>query len=155
MLKKKEFSFNCIINIVGADFMSTNGVSQSESTYNLIKQALNASSTRGEVIANNIANVNTDNYKGHYVTFEDTLNNSMDNITMKKNNSKHLDDGNTYGSISVKQDKNTSMNSDGNNVDIDSEMSNQAKNTLMYQALANQASSRIAMEKYAITGGGN
>ncbi|WP_026881245.1 flagellar basal body rod protein FlgB [Clostridium akagii] len=135
--------------------MSTSGISQSGSTYDLIKQALNASSTRGNVIADNIANVNTDNYKEHYVTFEDTLNNTMDNITMKKNNSKHLDDGNTYGSISVKQDNTTSMKNDGNNVDIDSEMSNQAKNTLMYQALANQASTRISMEKYAITGGGN
>lgn len=135
--------------------MSTSNISQSGSTYDLIKQALNASSTRGEVTADNIANVNTDDYKAHYVTFEDTLNNTMDDLTMKKDNPKHLDAGNSYGSINVKQDNTTSMNSDGNNVDIDSEMSNQAKNTLMYQALANQASSRITMEKYAITGGGN
>ncbi len=135
--------------------MSTSGISQNGSTYDLIKQALNASSTRGEVIANNIANVNTDDFKGSYVTFEDTLNNTADNITMKKDNPKHLDAGNAYGSINVVQDNSTSMNSDGNNVDINSEMSNQAKNTLMYEALANQASSRITMEKYAITGGGN
>ncbi len=133
--------------------MSTSNVSQSGATFDLIKQALNASSTRGEVTANNVANVNTDNYKGHYVTFEDTLNNSVDNLEMKKNNPKHLDSGNAYGSISVKQDNTSSMKNDGNNVDIDSEMANQAKNTLMYQALASQASTRITMERYAIKGG--
>lgn len=135
--------------------MSTSSVSESQNVYNLIKQSLNASSTRSKVIANNIANINTADYKRHYVTFEDTLNDSMDNITMKKDNPKHLDDGNGYGTISVKQDNTTSMNSDGNNVDVDAEMSNQAQNTLMYEALTNQANSRISMEKYVITGGGN
>lgn len=135
--------------------MSTSSVSESQNVYNLIKQSLNASSTRSKVIANNIANINTADYKRHYVTFEDTLNDSMDNITMKKDNPKHLDDGNGYGTISVKQDNTTSMKSDGNNVDVDAEMSNQAQNTLMYEALTNQANSRISMEKYVISGGGN
>lgn len=132
-----------------------NSISQSSSTYDLIKQALNASSASGKAIANNIANINTAGYKRQYVTFQDTLNDSMDNITMKKDNPKHLDDGNGYGTISVKEDDSSSMKSDGNNVDINAEMSNQAQNTLMYEALTNQASSRIAMTKLVITGGGN
>jgi flagellar basal-body rod protein FlgB len=47
------------------------------------------------------------------------------------------------------------MNSDGNNVDIDTEMANQAKNTLMYEALISQANNRISSEKLVINGGGN
>jgi len=136
--------------------MSTsNSISQGDFTYNLIKQALNASNARGESIADNIANVNTAGYKRKYVTFEDTLTDSMNNINMKKDSPKDLDDGNSYGEISVKEDDSSSMKSDGNNVDINAEMSNQAENTLMYEALTNQASNRIAMEKLVITGGGS
>lgn len=135
--------------------MSINSISQQQFTYDLIKKSLDAASTRSDVISNNIANINTAGYKRKYVTFEDTLKNSIDNITMKKDNVLHMGDGNSFGEISVKTDSSSSMKSDGNNVDIDSEMSNQAENTLMYDALINQANSRISSRKYVITGGGN
>ncbi|WP_010241162.1 flagellar basal body rod protein FlgB [Clostridium arbusti] len=135
--------------------MSIDSIYQGRFTYNLIKKSLDASSTRSKAIANNVANINTAGYKRSYVTFEDTLKNSMDNISMKKDNTLHMDDGSGFGEITVKKDTSTSMRTDGNNVDIDSEMSNQAQNTLMYEALVNQASSRISMKKYVITGGGN
>lgn len=135
--------------------MAINTISQDQLTYDLIKKSLDAASTRGQVIANNVANINTAGYKRYYVTFEDTLNDSIDNITMKKDSPLHLDDGNGFGEISVKQDTTSSMRNDGNNVDIDAEMSNQAQNTLMYNALINQANSRLSMQKYVITGGGN
>lgn len=130
-------------------------ISNNVNTYDLIKQALSASDAESTAIANNISNINTAGYKREYVNFADTLSDSMDNIAMKKTNAKHLDDGNGYGTISVLQDKSTSEKSDGNNVDINAEMSNQAENTLMYEALTNQASSRLAMTKLVITGGGN
>ncbi|AJA47882.1 flagellar basal body rod protein FlgB [Clostridium pasteurianum DSM 525 = ATCC 6013] len=135
--------------------MTVNNISGQQITYDLIKKSLDASSTRADVISNNIANINTAGYKRRYVTFEDTLKQSLDNITMKKDNSLHMDDGNSFGAISVKEDSSSSMKVDGNNVDIDSEMANQAQNTLMYQALTSQASSRISMRRYVITGGGN
>lgn len=135
--------------------MSMGNVSESQFTYDLIKQSLNAADTRSQVISNNISNVNTANYKRSYVTFEDTLQNSMDNLSLKKTNPKHLDDGNGYGTISINQDNTTSMNSDGNNVDIDTEMANQAKNTLMYEALISQANNRLSSERLVINGGGN
>ncbi|MDD3223498.1 MAG: flagellar basal body rod protein FlgB [Clostridium sp.] len=133
--------------------MIVGDASQGEFTYDLIKQGLNASSTRGEVIANNIANINTAGYKRRYVTFESTLQDSMDNISMKKDNPKHMDAGDEYGSINVQEDDTGSMRTDGNNVDINTEMSNQAQNTLMYQTLTNQANSRINMAKSVINGG--
>jgi len=135
--------------------LTVNNISGQQITYDLIKKSLDASSTRADVISNNIANINTAGYKRRYVTFEDTLKQSLDNITMKKDNSLHMDDGNSFGAISVKEDSSSSMKVDGNNVDIDSEMANQAQNTLMYQALTSQASSRISMRRYVITGGGN
>ena len=41
--------------------------------YNLLKMGLDASNLRGEAISQNIANINTPNYKRKVVTFEETL----------------------------------------------------------------------------------
>ncbi|AGK97778.1 flagellar basal body rod protein FlgB [Clostridium pasteurianum] len=133
--------------------MTINDISRQQFTYDLIKKSLDAASARGQVIANNVANVNTAGYKGYYVSFEDTLKNSIDNINMKKDSPLHMGDGSGFGEISVKQDTTSSMKNDGNNVDIDAEMANQAQNTLMYEALINRANTMISTKKYVITGG--
>ncbi|MDP4143298.1 MAG: flagellar basal body rod protein FlgB [Bacillota bacterium] len=134
--------------------MSINNVSEDRLVYSLLKKGLDASTQRSKVISNNIANVNTSNFKRSYVTFEDSLQNSIDNLAMEKTDTKHMDDGTSYGQIQVKQDTTSSMNSDGNNVNIDAEMANEAQNTLMYDALESQVNSRLSMERYVITGGG-
>ncbi|NLP27326.1 MAG: flagellar basal body rod protein FlgB [Clostridia bacterium] len=129
-------------------------MSYDNKVYNLIKQGLNASSLRSRVIANNIANVNTKGYKKYYVSFEETLKNTMNSVQLEKSDDLHLDGENVAGKIKIKQDKSTSMREDGNNVDIESEMSNQAANTLLYNALITQANSKLSMTRYVITGGG-
>ena len=130
-----------------------NGNSISENTYNLLKNSMDASALRGKVIANNIANINTKGYKKLYVTFEETLNGSMDKNTLKTDNKKHLQTGSSNGEIAVQRDESTSMRQDGNNVDIDLEMTNQAANTLMYNALVKQVNSKLSLKSYIIRGG--
>lgn len=132
--------------------MDISNISQSQFTYDLLKQGLNAASTRQKAISNNIANVNTAGYKRSYVTFEDNLKNSQDNLEMKTTDSRHINDGQGFGEIQVKQDDSTSMNEDGNNVDIDTEMANEAQNTLMYEALISQINGRISMTSDVISG---
>jgi len=129
------------------------GSSLSENTYNLLKKSMDASAVRSKVIANNIANINTKGYKKFYVTFEDKLNDSMGENTLKTDNSKHIQTGSSSGDISVQRDENTSMRQDGNNVDIDLEMTNQAANTLMFNALVTQVNSRMSLQSYIIQGG--
>lgn len=133
--------------------MNINGSSISENTYNLLKNSMDASALRGKVIANNIANINTKGYKKLYVTFEDTLNDSMSGNTLKTDNNKHIQTGSGNGEIAVQRDESTSMRQDGNNVDIDLEMTNQAANTLMYNALVQRVSGKISMKRYIIGGG--
>jgi len=133
--------------------VNINGNSSSDDTYNLLKKSLDASALRGKVIANNIANINTKNYKELSVSFEDTLNNNMSADTLKTDNSKHIQTQSASGEISVQRDETTSMRQDGNNVDIDLEMSNQAANTLMYDALVSQVNSKISLASYVIGGG--
>lgn len=133
--------------------MNINGRSISENTYDLLKKSMDASALRGKVSANNIANINTKGYKKLYVTFEETLNDSMGQNTLKTNNNKHIQTGSGNGEVAVQRDESTSMRQDGNNVDIDLEMTNQAANTLMYNALVKQVNSKISLTSYIIRGG--
>lgn len=104
-------------------------------TYNLMKSGLNAAQLRSKTIANNIANINTPNYKRKYVKFEETLNNT-----------------NKTGKIEVKTDTSGAVRTDGNNVDLENEKVNQAANTLMYNGLISLTNSKLSMAKSVITG---
>jgi flagellar basal-body rod protein FlgB len=132
--------------------MNINNLSSDQLVDSLLNKGLDAASLRGKTIANNIANVNTKGYKREYVDFEDTLKQNMDNLQLKTTNSKHMNDGNGYGQITLKTDNSSSMNADGNNVDIDNEMTNLAANNLMYDALITQVNNRLSMEQYVIEG---
>lgn len=103
--------------------------------YQLIKTSLDATELRSKTIANNIANINTPGYKRKYVTFEETLNSI---------------DGNQK--IEIKEDKSTTMRTDGNNVDLENEKVNQAANTLMYNGLINATNTKLEIAKSVITG---
>lgn len=134
--------------------MNLNGMTQDRKVYELMKRSLDASSLRSKVIANNIANINTKGYKKYSVSFEETLNKSIDYIDMKISDERHIKAGAESGEISIEQDITSSMREDGNNVDIDNEMANQAANTLMYNAMISQINNRLSNERYVITGGG-
>lgn len=125
----------------------------SEKTYSLIKKSLDASVERGQVIANNIANVNTKGYKRHYVTFEETLEESMSNIELNATDKRHITNSSEYGDIEVKRDESNSMRADGNNVDIDNEMTNLAANSLKYNALITELNSALTLKRLVINGG--
>lgn len=118
-----------------------------------IKLGLDASALRSKVIANNMANINTENFKKSYVSFEENLDKATEKFSLKKTNAKHLNGELENSLISVKEDDSTSMRTDGNNVDMDLEKVNQAANTLMYNALITQANSKLSMTKSVISGG--
>lgn len=119
-------------------------------TYELIKRGLDTATLRGKAIANNIANVNTKNYKKYVVSFEDSLREVSEDI--KKTGRVKLNN-NSIGNIKLEKDEKTSMNINGNNVDIEVEKTNQAANTLLYNALISKANSKLSMKSYIITGG--
>jgi flagellar basal-body rod protein FlgB len=132
-------------------------INNNDSTYKLLKLGLDASALRGKVVANNIANINTENFKKSYVSFEENLINAKsaaDKFSLKKTNEKHISESKENNSlISIKEDSSTSMRTDGNNVDLDIEKVNQAANTMMYNALITQANSKLSMTKSVINGG--
>lgn len=128
-----------------------------EITYYFIKKSLDASSVRSRVIAHNLANVNKKGYKAYRVVFEDKLKDVFNNPStgLKVTNEAHINNGDTLNTVdhTVVRDTSTSMRLDGNNVNIDKETTNLAENAILYNALINQANSRILMRRFVISEG--
>lgn len=120
--------------------------------YNLLKNALNASSLRQEVISSNISNVNTDNYKVGQVHFESLLDQANQSLSMKQTNEMHIgfDNLSQIDPIVTKR-TDTAVKENGNNVDIDMEMANQAQNSLYYNALVTQMNVKLGLLNTAIS----
>ncbi len=100
---------------------------------NIIHKALDASWMRNQVIAQNIANVDTPNYKRKTVSFEEQLIQEMSKSDFKNSDIKNIN-------IKVVQENsNLSYRLDGNNVDIDTESAALAENSIRYNALIQSA----------------
>ncbi|PZD97370.1 flagellar basal body rod protein FlgB [Paenibacillus sambharensis] len=88
-----------------------------------------------ELITNNISNADTPHYKATHVAFQDELDRILgrqpSDVSLKRTHDRHLP-LQTDESIKVVESRNKTMNNNGNNVDIDAEMSRLAKNQLLY-----------------------
>jgi flagellar basal-body rod protein FlgB len=124
----------------------------------LIEKSLDASWLRNEAISNNIANVNTPGYKKSYVKFEDALANSIGQATITGNlrRDSHIPIGkNAALSVNpeISTEEFTSVRRDGNNVDIDVEMAELAKNTIKYNSLIAQLTKEFRKMSLVINDG--
>lgn len=120
-------------------------------TYDLIKKGLDMSSLRQKTISSNIANINTPGYKVNKVEFENILDKAMKGIALKKTHENHFG----IGKISdvdpiVMKRTGTFLNDNGNNVDIDIEMTELAANEIYYSMLIRQVNSKLGNLNYVI-----
>jgi flagellar basal-body rod protein FlgB len=123
----------------------------------LLHSALNASSLRQQVISNNIANAETPGYKAKKVVFEDILKQHLtaqSSFVGTRTDARHLSIGNSTGNPlpMIVETTQTIMNNNGNNVDIDQEMTEMGKNALWYNTLSQQVNSEFQRLSIAITG---
>lgn len=130
-------------------------------TIELAQKSLDVSLLRQEVIANNIANVDTPYYKRKMVTFESELNRVLDEqrrfpkYLLKTSQTRHIK--NTFNKsiddvqAHVFQEHDTHFRNDKNNVDIEKEVGDLNKNALHYNAVS--TSIRLSLEhlKTAVT----
>jgi flagellar basal-body rod protein FlgB len=124
----------------------------------LLEKALDAAWLKNEAISNNIANVNTPGYKKSDVRFGDQLASAASEfqIGSLEKEKDFLPIGNDVRDIpapEVIQDNFTSARQDGNNVDVESEMAQLAKNNIMYNALIQRIAGKFNSIRSAITGG--
>ncbi|MCL5256735.1 MAG: flagellar basal body rod protein FlgB [Chloroflexi bacterium] len=123
----------------------------------VVSKALDGLALRQKVTANNIANVDTPNFKGSVVTFEDTLKKAVDQqgtLPMTITNAAHITgSGSADAGPAVVTMQNTTMRTDGNNVDIDREMSTLADTNITYNALLQFMSKKLDGLRSIITDG--
>lgn len=123
----------------------------------LLHSALDASSLRQQVISNNIANVETRGYKAKQVTFEDVLKTHLSNQTKfqgTRTDALHFEIGGSAQAPVARMIENPStvMQNNGNNVDIEDEMTRMTKNSLWYYTLTQQLNGEFQKLSIAIKG---
>lgn len=122
-------------------------------TIRQLEHALNYRSANHKAIANNIANADTPNYKAKTVEFRDTFN---ETLKAYRTDAKHVpfsSERNSSPSYRVRTNQDTSYSHNGNNVDVDKEMSQLAENQLHYQALVQRMNGKMNSMKMVLKGG--
>ncbi|MGN0437911.1 MAG: flagellar basal body rod protein FlgB [Lachnospiraceae bacterium] len=119
---------------------------------NVLDKAADAANARNEVLANNIANVDTPNYKRKDVSFQNYLEQaligaeSLDTRVAEVNT--HLSD---FGGVTYTDSSVLSYRLDGNNVDIDTENAYLAENQIRYNALVEQIGQEFSRYKTVLS----
>lgn len=125
----------------------------------IITGALDGSVKRGELISNNIANIGTPNYKRQDINFKSMLAEKIDSENSKKlsietTNEKHIPFRRDYTSQITTSKNNRSFRNDQNNVDIDHEMAEMAKNSIYYNVMTRRAAGHFSTLNQVINQGG-
>lgn len=110
---------------------------EASSVTNKLFEQLNFRGERQKVISSNIANINTPNYKTKDLVFQDELEKSTLNLKMAQTNSRHIQNVDFSNKInpSVVDVKGLQEQNDGNNVNLDSQMSELSKNKVIFDAI--------------------
>lgn len=110
----------------------------------VLGKGLNAVWQKNEAISANIANADTPGYKALRVSFEHAFQDAL-------STGGKVDLDNLKATVEV--DRSTSMREDKNNVDLDQEMADLAKNTILYDTLVHVLSKELSRYKIIITEG--
>jgi len=135
-------------------------VIRTDLTTKLLEKALDGLSLRQQAIANNVANVDTPNFKATEVSFEEDLKAALQNqsspdaLDLRVGDPRHIGSQEPVDVDSIspraQQLLTTSMRNDGNNVDVDREMTRLAETQLFFQATTQLINVKFNQLKTAI-----
>ncbi|PIF04094.1 MAG: flagellar basal body rod protein FlgB [Arcobacter sp.] len=112
---------------------------QASSVTELLFQQLNFRGERQKVISSNIANIDTPEYKTKDLRFKDQLRKSNEeyNLKLAITHKKHisLNEEKIDTNFDIYEVKNLVEQNDGNNVNLDTQMSEMSKNSIMFNAV--------------------
>lgn len=134
------------------------------SSIDVMQKGLDASWLRNSVIRNNLANVETPNFKSSDVKFEETFAQALygtasaqEGFGLKQTRAKHTDYRSERGDDLLQpiivENENDSMRMDGNNVDIEDENTKLAQNTILYNTILYKLNSELSRLRMAINEG--
>ncbi|RYG73879.1 flagellar basal body rod protein FlgB [Lentibacillus lipolyticus] len=125
-------------------------------TIQTLEGSLDYASAKNRVIANNIANADTPGYKAKETVFKQVFENELtSSFQAKQTHPRHI----SFGQASPQQpytivtQQNTAYNHNGNNVDVDQEMTKLAKNQIYNQSLVDRLNGKFNSLQTVIKGG--
>jgi flagellar basal-body rod protein FlgB len=128
----------------------------SDSATRAAQTALDGLSLRQEMIGRNLANVDTPGYQAQAVTFEDALQRverGAQPIRMAVTDGAHLGiDSERTAMVRLAPRLGGSTRADGNNVDVDQELTQMAETGIRFQALSQLVSKKLLLLKSIATG---
>ena len=111
------------------------------SQQNLLTNALSVLEQNHELLSQNIANVNTPGFKTREVKFHEFL----EQVESGKADREKLE------KLAVELKKGLQIRKDGNNVDLDSQVGELKKNSLLFQTYSHLLSSKMATARRAMS----
>ena len=121
--------------------------------FQVLGKSLDYSSAKQKVISQNIANVDTPNYKAKDVvknSFKEILGASLEAY---RTDSRHLTFRKHSNESIIVTEQRGSYNNDGNSVDVDKEMADLATNQIYYNAVTDRLSGKFSSLQNVIRGG--
>jgi flagellar basal-body rod protein FlgB len=107
------------------------------SPINFYEQVLSLRAQRQQLLASNIANADTPNYKAVDIDFNSAMQAALQQANpaeLKLTSSSHLPNAGTIGNADIKERASKHNNLDGNTVDMDIERAQFTENALQYEA---------------------
>jgi flagellar basal-body rod protein FlgB len=128
-----------------------------DTNINSLNYALKVASTKNEIISENIANVDTPGFKAKKIDFDEVMQNyysNRKNLPLYTTDSNHIPAKDSELGIYsfARFQNNPSLRNDGNDVNLDYEMSEMASNSVMYSMFSQITSMEFMKLKSAIAG---
>lgn len=131
-------------------------------TVGMLKNAMDGAGSSHSVIANNIANVNTPNFRRSDVSFKEALAatdpgpGDPDELALVTTSDRHIAVGGTQDpqpfAITTAVDNGQQMRVDGSNVDVDQEMAKLSLNSAYAQTMGQLLQNQFSRLRQAIQG---
>ena len=116
----------------------------------MAKSALDGLSRRQEVLARNIANVDTPGYRAQSLDFESTLksmNKGTQTARLETTHAGHIRGSGEQGRFNVLPRRSGNARADGNTVEIDVELMEMAETGIRYQTLTQSVNEKLQLLK--------
>jgi flagellar basal-body rod protein FlgB len=123
-------------------------------TIGSLERGLDYSATKAKVISQNIANVDTPNYKAKNVSFNEVFSGEkLNSLQAYRTNPRHIEFTSRSHHPGVFNNTNFQYRHDGNGVDMDKEQANLAANQIYYNALVDRLNGKFNSLQNVIKGG--
>lgn len=132
---------------------------EASSVSDILYKQLNFRGEKQKIISSNIANINTPNYKTKAMSFESELQkaSNRNDLQLKTTHKNHISfdsQNEPVSKVKIYEVKGLQEQNDGNNVNLDQQMSEMSKNSIMFDAIKSSIKKDSAWMKEILAASG-